>query len=646
MEKLRELLLQHYNLIPSEIELLEGYADKTYRVHCENDTYVLKLQRIAAELPDRFHLERELAHGLNETAPYDFPVCIPASDGRNYIEHHGQYIRLLSYLEGEFLANIEITESTLESLGDLMGRIDRQSQELQPGLLAGDISVWDLQHLGLHRKAVCEVEPARDRSLIAYFIQLFDNEVVPEQYNLPKSLIHNDANDWNILTQKGRVSGIIDFGDMCYSWRINELAVALTYVLPSSNDPLKTACTVLRAYLEHIPLTPLELRLLYHLIGARICTSLCNSALTSKAQPDSAYIRISEEPLRKLMRKWVGISPEGAFNSFLKAAGMEINTTSTNQSLLTRRKKLFPPSLSLSYDRPIAMHRAAFQYMFDDQGTQFLDAYNNIMLVGHCHPKVVADTSRVLKRLNTNTRYLYEELLDYSERLLTYFPPKLCRVFLVNSGSAATDLALRLSRSYTGLTKVLALEQGYHGNTMAGIEVSHYKHLSGDRYSNTLICPMPKVFGSGLIDDGTAGAHFSKFAQEILHKNREKVAAFIAEPIIGCGGQVPLPVGFLPSVYKAVRAQGGVCISDEVQVGFGRLGNWNWGYEKYGVIPDMVILGKPMGNGHPIGAVVTTEAIASTFDSGPEFFSSFGGNPVSCAAGLAVLDVLEEEGLR
>jgi 4-aminobutyrate aminotransferase-like enzyme len=292
------------------------------------------------------------------------------------------------------------------------------------------------------------------------------------------------------------------------------------------------------------------------------------------------------------------------------------------------------------------MKRAAFQYMFNNRGDRFLDAYNNIMLVGHCHPRVVEATTRVLHRINTNTRYLYSEILNYSEHLLSYFPERLNRVFLVNSGSAATDLALRLSRAYTGRDKILALENGYHGNTLAGIAVSHYKHKKGSSYPNTLLCPMPKAFGSGHPDDGSAGAHYTQFAKKLLVQNPGQVGAFIAEPIMGCGGQVPLARGFLHEVYKDVRSQGGICITDEVQVGFGRLGSWNWGYEKHGVVPDMVILGKPMGNGHPIGAVVTTAEIGAAFDSGPEFFSSFGGNPVSCAAGEAVLQVLEEEGLK
>ncbi|MDX1332905.1 MAG: aminotransferase class III-fold pyridoxal phosphate-dependent enzyme, partial [Robiginitalea sp.] len=481
---------------------------------------------------------------------------------------------------------------------------------------------------------------------ISYFLLQFRAEVLTRKHELRKALIHNDANDWNVLTQAGRVTGIIDFGDMTYSWLIGELAVALPYVLADAPDPLSAASKVIKAYHKRVPLEEQELSLLYYLIAGRMCMSLCNSARAKDKQHGSGYISISETQMKTLMRKWIGISPERARSVFLEAVGLTPPTSPDPQTYLKRRGKLFAPSLSISYKKPIVMRRAAFQYMFDHKGRTFLDAYNNIMLAGHCHPRVVQATTDTLRRLNTNTRYLYDELLDYGERLLERFPPELCRVFLVNSGSAATDLALRLSRAHTGRRKVLAVENGYHGNTEACIGVSHYKHKKGATYPDTVLGPMPKVFGSGLPDDGTAGRHFADRYGVLVQRHPHEIAAFLAEPIMGCGGQVPLPVGFLPLVYDAVRAQGGVCISDEVQVGFGRLGSWNWGYEMYGVVPDMVILGKPMGNGHPIGAVITTEAIASSFDSGPEFFSSFGGNPVSCAAGLAVLEVIEAEGLR
>jgi 4-aminobutyrate aminotransferase-like enzyme len=295
------------------------------------------------------------------------------------------------------------------------------------------------------------------------------------------------------------------------------------------------------------------------------------------------------------------------------------------------------------------MNQSAFQYMYDAGGNTFLDAYNNIMLAGHCHPTVVRASQKAMAKLNTNTRYIYEELLSYSEKLLARFPSQLNKVFLVNSGSAASDLAIRLATAFTGKAKIMALEHGYHGNTRVGTAISHYKYShekSIGQTSLTLAAPMPKVYGSGDQDDGSAGRHFAARAHNIINDHSPEIAAFIAEPIMGCGGQVPLAKGYLKEVYPKIREQGGICISDEVQVGFGRLGDYFWGFEMHDIIPDIVILGKPVGNGHPIGAVVTTDQIAKKFDEGPEFFSSFGGNPVSCAIGEAVLEVIEEEQLQ
>ena len=271
------------------------------------------------------------------------------------------------------------------------------------------------------------------------------------------------------------------------------------------------------------------------------------------------------------------------------------------------------------------------------------------MLVGHCHPSVVVAGQRTLARLNTNTRYIYDEFLSYSEKLLAKFPPSLNKVFFVNSGSAATDLAIRLVKAHTGKKKMMVLEHGYHGNTQNGIDISHYKynHRGGTGRAEDIVeTPLPKVFGSGFDNEDDAAAYFAKKTFSRIIEHEGEIAAFIAEPIVGCGGQVPLPRNYLNKIYPKIRAQGGVCISDEVQVGFGRLGEYFWGYEMYDVIPDVVIIGKPMGNGHPIGAVVTTTEISDSFDNGMEFFSSFGGNPVSCAIGEAVLEVIEKEGLQ
>ncbi len=646
MKDIGALLEKYYGLNVKGVHLLEGYTDKTFRIDSPEGNTVLKTHVQKPGIAYRLTLESDLTQALAQSLPYSFPVALQSTNGSAWEPYGEQLIRLLPFLEGTFLAEVSHTDALLESLGTFLGKVNQVGMNLSPEAVPPEVFTWDLQHLLLHKSNVSALVDQRDRALVTYYLLQFEQVVQPQQYSLRKCLIHNDANDWNVLTQNGKVSGIIDFGDMCYSWLINELAVALPYVMAQKEDPLGAAGIVIRAYHRECPLQRQEIELLYYLIAGRICMSLCNSAIAKKLRPESDYIRISESPMRQLLHTWISISPDQASDYFLETAGFEGREYAKAEDYLRRRIKVMPRSLSVSYAQPIVMQRAAFQYMFNARGDRFLDAYNNIMLVGHCHPWVVEATSKVLHRMNTNTRYLYAEILNYSERLLGYFPAELNRVFLVNSGSAATDLALRLSKAYTGRDKILALENGYHGNTLAGISVSHYKHKMGASYPDTLLCPMPKAFGSGLSDNGSAGAHYSQFCKVLLEENSGRVGAFIAEPIMGCGGQVPLARGFLPAVYDEVRRQGGICISDEVQVGFGRLGSWNWGFEKYGVVPDMVVLGKPMGNGHPIGAVVTTAEIAAAFDSGPEFFSSFGGNPVSCAAGEAVLGVLEEEGLK
>ncbi|UCG45087.1 MAG: aminotransferase class III-fold pyridoxal phosphate-dependent enzyme, partial [Candidatus Bathyarchaeota archaeon] len=274
----------------------------------------------------------------------------------------------------------------------------------------------------------------------------------------------------------------------------------------------------------------------------------------------------------------------------------------------------------------------------------------NIPHVGHCHPRVVQAGQQQMAHLNTNTRYLYDQIVEYAEQLLAKFPKSLNKIFFVNSGSAASDLAIRLAHTHTGSRDVMVVEHGYHGNTKIGIDISPYKFNGrGGKGPAPYIlkAPIPDTFrGPYRSDNGKAGRFYANEAIKLLNQHVGKIAAFICEPVIGCGGQIPLPKDYLKLIYSAIRSQDGVCISDEVQVGFGRLGEAFWGFQQHGVVPDIVVLGKPMGNGHPIAAVVTTNEIARSFESGMEFFSSYGGNPVSCAIGLAVLEVIKEEKLQ
>lgn len=320
---------------------------------------------------------------------------------------------------------------------------------------------------------------------------------------------------------------------------------------------------------------------------------------------------------------------------------------------LDSRAKLLGRNLSISYQRPLKILRGWMQFLYDDTGRAYLDVYNNVPLVGHSHPRVVHAVQEQIALLNTNTRYLHDNVTRYAERLTGQLPEPLRVCYFVNSGSEANELALRLARAHTGREDVVVLEHAYHGHTTSLIDISPYKFNGpGGRGRKPWVhvAPIPDDYrGPYRRGDEGAGKKYAQHVAEILQIMRAEgrgVAAYIAETLPSVAGQIVFPGGYLAETYEHVRAAGGVCIADEVQVGFGRLGTHFWGFETQGVVPDIVVLGKPIGNGFPLAAVVTTPEIAASFDNGMEFFSTFGGNPVACAAGLAVLDVLEGEHLQ
>jgi len=322
------------------------------------------------------------------------------------------------------------------------------------------------------------------------------------------------------------------------------------------------------------------------------------------------------------------------------------------QQLITFRKSHLGKNLSLSYQKPLHMVRGFRQFLFDTTGRKFLDTVNNVAHVGHEHPSVVRAGQQQMAVLNTNTRYLHKHIIRFTESLLSTMPHPLEVVFVVNSGSEANELALRMAKTYTGQKDMISVEVGYHGNTNACVDVSAYKfNGKGGKGAPeyTQVVPIPDTFRGIYRDPATAGreyaSHLNKAVENVKAKGR-KIAGFICESVLSCGGQVVLPNGYLKEAYQIVRNAGGVCIADEVQTGCGRVGSHFWAFETQGVVPDIVTIGKPIGNGHPLGVVVTTRAIAEAFANGMEYFSTFGGNPVSSVIGNEVLKVIENEGLQ
>lgn len=324
----------------------------------------------------------------------------------------------------------------------------------------------------------------------------------------------------------------------------------------------------------------------------------------------------------------------------------------TVPELLERRQRMLGRDLNVGYRRPINVVRGQAQYLFDSRGRKYLDAYNNVPHIGHCHPAVVEAISRQIRLVNTNTRYLHENILDLAEALTATMPDPLNVCYFLNSATEANELALRIMRCVTGATDIVVLEGAYHGHSSNLIEISPYKHDGpGGRGRPDWVhsAPLADVYRGEYRNPATAGSEYAKrlgeVCQSIKHSGR-RLSGFIAESCPSVGGQILFPDNYLTEVYQTVRQHGGLCVADDVQTGYGRLGSAFYGFELQGVVPDIVILGKPIGNGHPLAALVTTNEIADRFSQGMEFFSTFGGNNVSCAAGLAVLETVQKEGLQ
>lgn len=810
------------------------------------------------------------------------------------------FARLVTYLNGTPLGNVRRrSPSLLHDLGYKIGQLDVALQGFDHPALHRDFH-WDLANgLKIIRQNGDLIADEQLRGWVKEFADYFERAMVPLLTRLRTSVIHNDANDYNILVGGGddlysrnqSVVGLIDFGDMVYSYTVSDLALAIAYAILDQPDPLFTAAHVIRGYHAAFPLFEDEITALFGLVTLRLCASVAIAAEQQQRQPENTYLGVSQQPIRDSLPELIKIPPRLAEAVFREACGLTpvrsspaitlwlnehadefgpvleadirtspvavldlsvgspllssdpaqnadtyltprigevtaqagvkvavgqydearyfytspafatgsatdefrtihlgldlfteagtavyapldgtvfaFNDNATSQDygpvivlqhqtgsgdtfytlyghldreslpglkvggailkgqrlaaigspevnggwaphlhfqvitdmldlgcdfpgvarpsqrevwkslcpdpnlILGIPASLFPPNpptktetlasrrqrlggnLSIAYREPVKIVRGWKQYLFDDEGRRYIDAYNNVAHVGHAHPRVVEAGRRQMGVLNTNTRYLHDFINRYAERLTSLLPEPLRVCFFVNSGSEANELALRLARAYTGQRDLIVLEAAYHGNTTTLIDISPYKHNGpGGTGAPDWVhaVPIPDDYrGEYKRGNPQAGAKYARYVAESIAGIRQigcGLAGFIAESLPSVGGQIILPPGYLMDVYHYVHEAGGVCIADEVQTGFGRTGIHFWGFEMQNVVPDIVVLGKPIGNGHPIGAVITTPAIADAFNNGMEFFSTFGGNPVSCAIGLEVLDVVSDEGLQ
>ena len=497
---------------------------------------------------------------------------------------------------------------------------------------AGRELLWNLRSASLLRPLLGEIAEPERQALAARALDGYDERVLPRWERLRAQVVHGDYNlDNLLLDDDGAVAGILDFGDCCHTALAADVAVAVASFLRGRppEDAFRVARIALDGFSSRLRLEPLELELLGDLVSARLVAIVAISAWRSRRFPENAeYIEAWDDDSWQLLALLDDLGPERVAHEL----GARAPAASTPELSRRRNEALGALLTPLTYVRPVHAVRAEGVWIHEADGSRLLDAYNNVPVVGHCHPRVTEAIVRQTRLSAVNARYLAQPLVDLAERLLATFPPEagLDTVLLVNSGSEANDVAWRLAAETTGNAGALVTEHAYHGVTTATTALSPEEWPRPSRPSHVVRIPPP---GSG-----------ADLVRALDALDVNLAATFLDGSLMSDGIYTPASAE-LQLLVERTHAAGGLYVADEVQAGHGRLGPGLWSFARHGVAPDVVTLGKPMGNGYPVAAVVTRRELAGRFPYAGRTFSTFGGNPVAASAAIAVLDVLEDERL-
>ena len=459
---------------------LPGYVDQNLRLTTsDGDDFVVKI--MIAD-PALLRAQNQLINGLAERG-FPVPRVVPNKAGDHNTKilaetGEARTLRVLSYLQGRFYADVAMAdqgEALWRDFGRLLGSLDVALRDFDyPESDA--IHGWDLAHGYIVCTGLLEHLDGEQAALVNHYLEYYRLDVLPLLGQLPRSLIHNDANDYNVLVddvqEPQRISGLIDFGDLSYTHTVNELAIAAAYVLMRHEEPVEVLTHLAAGYHSERPLSDAEVATLFGLTALRLCTSVCYSTAELAKRPDNEYLQVSAKPAWDLLAKLRDIEPYVVECHLREACGLPTDARRSKTSIVEARNRHLGRNLSLTFKEPLKIVRGAGAYLFDERGNEYLDMVNNVCHVGHCHPRVVAAGAEQMARLNTNTRFLHDNLVDYSERLLATMPEPLSVAMFVNSGSEANELAMRLAKTYTGSRELLVVDGAYHGNTTACVAAS------------------------------------------------------------------------------------------------------------------------------------------------------------------------------
>lgn len=635
--------------IKGEATPLDGERDRNFRIDGGEASFVLKVGNPAdpAGVVEMQVLAMEHAIRADDALPIARPhrTVDGLPTGAVVIAGVDHAVQLVTFIDGAALPPGPPSPSLRRSVGAAVARLDRALAGFSHPL-ARRALLWDVTRLPELRPKLSHLASDR-RPLVERWLDRYEALIEPVLALVPLSTIHGDANPGNLLVERDdmeQIAGIVDFGDLVHARSVLDPAIAAAYQAFGSDDPLDPLVDVLTAYHAVRPLTAAEIRLVPGLAAARMAQSLLISAWRSELHPDNLdYILADAEDCFATLTRLDEHDPAALAVALSEACGVARRPHPSLDESLTLRRARLGPALSLSYDEPVRLESGDGVWLTDVDGNRLLDAYNNVPHVGHAHPRVTAALGAQARRLTTNTRYLVDEVAAYADRLAALLPGDLSVVMFVNSGSEANDVAIQIARAVTGSRGAVITEHAYHGTTAATTA------LSPEELGPAALEPWVARIGGaatlGAADaaDRVAGEVDGAFA--LLREAGHGPSFLICDDVFSSDGIFAVPPGYLRTAYARARAAGALCVADEVQAGFGRIGKAFWGFAQDGVVPDIVTLGKPMGNGHPMGAVVTTPAIAAEFAERWHFFSTFAGSPVAAAVGSAVLDVIERERL-
>jgi 4-aminobutyrate aminotransferase-like enzyme/Ser/Thr protein kinase RdoA (MazF antagonist) len=638
-----QIAFDHYG-ISGTAEPLAGERDRSFKITCGSREYVLKVGNIA-DRPDALEAQSAaIEWALAGDPSLPLAEVVRTKSGSMSGRHDGHALQLTRFIAGAPPPESNTPPGLRRRVGQIAGRLSVALRGFDHPTLHRAFP-WTLTHLPELAPLLAHVD-GRRRGLIVDTLGRFEERIVPVLSRLPHQAAHGDINPDNIVVDPAdpdRIVGVFDFGDMSWSPRIIDAAIAATYQC-FDTEPTAAMAQVVSAFHAVDPLASVEIDIIPDLVAARCAQSLLMAARSVGTGSENIdYETGDAELMWGVLTRLEEAGRAQMVPRIAAACGFRDQSHRPFEDAMALRMRRLAPTLDLSYDQPVYLSSGEGVWLTDRDGRRLLDAYNNVPHVGHAHPEVVSALASQSRRLTTNTRYLVDGVADYADRLVGLMPDPLSVVWFVNSGSEANDLAYRIARAVTGRRGVITTANAYHGSTTVTATMSPEESGPADFEPWAARVGGKDLLGAAVAAEGLQSQ--LEAAHHRLAKSGEAPAMVIFDTVFSSDGIFEVPAGLIETARSWADDCGALLVADEVQAGFGRAGTSFWGFASSEAIPDIVTLGKPMGNGYPMGAVVTSETIAAEFASTSHFFSTFAGSPVATAVGTAVLDVIESEDL-